>query len=84
MTFPREEITELEMGFRCRAIAQVVLRGPAQASLGRLKSGGHKVWEWQVRRAKANSIINARTASLYTNTFGVVDTSTSGLVDVDR
>ncbi len=52
MTFPHKEVTELEMGFWCRAIAQVVLRGPAQASLGRLKSGGHKVWEWQVQESK--------------------------------
>ncbi len=46
MKFPREEITELVMGFWCRALAQVVLRGPAQSSLGRLKTGGHIVWEW--------------------------------------
>jgi hypothetical protein len=52
MKFPCEEITELEMGFWCRAIAQVVSRGLAQSSLGRLKTGGHKVWEWRVQESK--------------------------------
>jgi hypothetical protein len=52
MTFPRKEVMESEMGFWCRAIAQVVSHGPAQASLGRLKSGGHKVWEWQVQESE--------------------------------
>jgi hypothetical protein len=52
MKFPCEEITESEMGFWHRAIAQVVSRGPAQSNLGRLKTGGHKVWEWQVQESK--------------------------------
>ncbi len=52
MTFPCKEVTESEMGLWCRAIAQVVLRGPEQASLGRLKSGGHKVWDWRVQESK--------------------------------
>ncbi len=52
MVFLCKEVMESEMGFWCRAIAQVVLRGPAQASLGRLKSGGHKVWEWRVQESK--------------------------------
>jgi hypothetical protein len=54
MMFPCKEVTELEMGFWCRAIAQVVSRGPAQASLGRLKSGGHKIWKWQVQESKGH------------------------------
>jgi hypothetical protein len=54
MKFPREEIMEPEMGFWRRAIAQVVLRGPAQSCLGRLKTGGHKVWEWQVQESKGH------------------------------
>jgi hypothetical protein len=31
----------------------VVARGPAQASLGRLKTGGHKLWEWRVQENKS-------------------------------
>jgi hypothetical protein len=52
MKFPCEEVTESEMGFWCRAIAQVVACGPAQSSLGRLKTGGHKGWEWCVQESK--------------------------------
>ena len=32
----------------CRAIAQVVSHGPAQASLGPFKVDGRKLWEWRV------------------------------------
>jgi hypothetical protein len=32
----------------CRAIAQVVAHGHAQASLGSFKVDGHKLWEWRV------------------------------------
>ncbi len=48
MKFPREEVTAPEMEFWCRAIAQVVSHGPAQASLGTFKVDGHKLWEWRV------------------------------------
>jgi hypothetical protein len=61
MTFPCKEVMESEMGFWCRAMAQVVLRGPAQASLGRLKSGGHKVWEWQVQESKGHLYCQCKT-----------------------
>ncbi len=44
----------MEMIFWCRAIAQVVARGPAQSSLGRLKTGGHKGWEWHVQESKGH------------------------------
>ncbi len=40
--FPRKVVNASEMGLWGRATAQVVARGPAQASLGRLKIGGHK------------------------------------------
>jgi hypothetical protein len=61
MKFPCEEVTELKMGFWQRAIAQVVARGPAQSSLGRLKTGGHKGGSGMCRRAKAASTVDART-----------------------
>jgi len=48
MKFPREEVTVPEMELWCRAIAQVVSHGPAQASLGPFKIDGHILWEWQV------------------------------------
>ncbi len=46
MKFPREEVTAPEMELWCRAIAQVVLHGPALARLGAFKVDGHKLWEW--------------------------------------
>jgi hypothetical protein len=36
------------MGLWRHAIAQVVIHGPAQASLGAFKVEGHKLWEWRV------------------------------------
>ena len=48
MKFPRKEVTAPEMDLWCRAIAQVVAHGPAQASLGVFRAEGHKLWEWQV------------------------------------
>ncbi len=48
MKFPCEEVTAPEMELWCRAIAQVVSHGPAQASLGTFKVNGHKLWEWRV------------------------------------
>ena len=48
MRFPREEVTASEMDLWCRAIAQVVAHGPAQASLGVFRAKGHKLWEWRV------------------------------------
>ncbi len=54
MKFPHEEVTELEMIFWCRAIVQVVMHGPAQSSLGRLKTGGHKGWGWHVQKSKGH------------------------------
>ncbi len=50
--FPHEEVNASEMGIWRRATAQVVARGPVQASLGRLKTGGHKLWEWRVQENK--------------------------------
>ncbi len=50
--FPRKEVNASEMGIWQRATAQVVVRGPAQASLGRLKTGGHKLWEWREQENK--------------------------------
>jgi hypothetical protein len=48
MKFPREVIIEPEMGlWRC-AITQVVAHGPAQCSLGRFTTDGHKLWEWHI------------------------------------
>ena len=44
--FPCKAVNASEMGLWSRATTQVVTRGPAQASLGRLKTGGHKQWEW--------------------------------------
>ncbi len=52
MKFPCEEVTESEMIFWRRAIAQVVACGHAQSSLGRLKTGGHTGWEWHVQESK--------------------------------
>jgi hypothetical protein len=52
MKFFCEEVTESEMIFWHRAIPQVVARGPAQSSLGRLKTGGHKGWVWHVQESK--------------------------------
>ena len=46
MKFPCEEMTVPEMELCCRAIAQVVSHGPAQASLGSFKVDGHKLWDW--------------------------------------
>ncbi len=48
MKFPREEVTAPDMELWSRAIAQVVLHRPAQASLGAFKTNGHKRWEWRV------------------------------------
>jgi len=48
MKFPRKEVTVPEMEFWCRAIAQVVSHGPAQASLGSFKVDKYKLWEWRV------------------------------------
>ena len=48
MKFPRKEVTIPEMELWCRAIAQVVSHGPAQASLGVFRVNGHKLWEWRV------------------------------------
>ena len=48
MKFPRKEVNAPEMELWCRAIAQVVSHGPAQASLGTFKVDGHKLWEWRV------------------------------------
>jgi len=48
MKFPREEVIVPEMELWCHAIAHVVSHGPAQASLGSFKVGGHKLWEWRV------------------------------------
>jgi hypothetical protein len=48
MKFPRKEVTAPEMELWCCAIAQVMLHGPAQASLGAFKVDGHKLWEWRV------------------------------------
>ena len=48
MKFPCKEVTAPEMELWCRAIAQVVSHGPAQASLGTFKVDGHKLWEWRV------------------------------------
>ena len=45
---PCEQVTIPEMELWCRAIAQVVSHGPAQASLGTFKVNGHKLWEWRV------------------------------------
>jgi hypothetical protein len=42
------------MGLWRRATAQVVARGPAQTSLGKLKIGGHKEWEWQVQESNGH------------------------------
>jgi hypothetical protein len=52
--FPRKAVNTSEMGLWCRATAQVVARGPAQASLGRLKIGFHKQWEWRVQESKGH------------------------------
>ena len=83
MKFHCEEITESEMGFWRRATAQVVLRGPAQSSLGRLKTGGHKVWEWQVQESKGRLYHQSTTVLLCTGIFGGDDTSTSELFDLE-
>jgi hypothetical protein len=48
MKYPCEEMTAPEMDFWCRAIAQVMSDGPAQASLGTFKVDEHKLWEWRV------------------------------------
>jgi hypothetical protein len=50
--FPRKVVNASEMGLWRRATAQVVAQGAAQASLGRLKIGGHKQWEWRVQESK--------------------------------
>ncbi len=42
-TFPCELVTEVEMGLWPRAIAQVVMNGPAQIDLGAFKTNGHKL-----------------------------------------
>jgi hypothetical protein len=52
--FPRKAVNASEMGLWRRATAQVVAQGPAQASLGMLKTGGHKQWEWQVQESKGH------------------------------
>jgi hypothetical protein len=52
--FPPEAVNALEMGLWRRATAQVVAQGLAQASLGRLKTGRHKQWEWQVQESKGH------------------------------
>ncbi len=46
--FPCEAVTGLEMDLWQRAIAQVVMNGPVQASLDTFKTDGHKLWEWRV------------------------------------
>ncbi len=45
MKFPREDVTETEIGLWRRAIAQVVAYGRVQTSLGKLitEGEGHKV-----------------------------------------
>jgi hypothetical protein len=48
MKFPREEVTVPDMELWCRAIAQVVVHGPAQTSLGVFRANGHKLWEWRI------------------------------------
>ncbi len=52
--FPREEINAAEMGLWRRATAQVIARGPAQTSLGWMKTGGHKLWEWRVQESNGH------------------------------
>jgi hypothetical protein len=83
MKFPREEIMESEMGFWHRATAQVVSRGPAQSSLGRLKTGWQKCGNGKSRRAKAASTVNATTVLLCTGIFGGDNTSASELVNLE-
>ena len=48
MRLPCKEVTAPEIDLWCRAIAQVVAHGPAQASLGVFRAEGHKLWEWRV------------------------------------
>ncbi len=71
--FPCEAVNELEMGLWRRATAQVVARGPAQASLGRLKIGGINSGSGGCRRAKAVSTPSIRTGRWCTSTSGGVD-----------
>jgi hypothetical protein len=51
MKFPRKVVTESELGLWRRAIAQVVVHGPTQASLDTFKMEGHKQWEWRVQES---------------------------------
>ncbi len=52
--FPREEVNAAEMGLWRRATAQVAAQGPAQTSLGSMKTGGHKQWEWRVQESNGH------------------------------
>ncbi len=83
MKFPCEEITESEMGFWRRALAQVVSGGPAQSCLGRLKTGGMKCGNGKSRKAKAASTVNSTTVLLCTGIFGGDNTSASELVNLE-
>ncbi len=54
MKFPHKDITEPEMGLWRKAIVQIVAYGPAQTSLGKLTTEGHKVWEWQKQESNGH------------------------------
>ncbi len=54
MKFPCKDVMEPEMGLWCKAIVQVVAYGPAQTSLGKLTTEGHKVWEWQIQESNGH------------------------------
>jgi hypothetical protein len=65
------------MGLWRRAIAQVVAYRPAQTSLGKLTTEGHKVWEWQIQESNGHFVDNIRIVLRFADIFGGGNTSTS-------
>ncbi len=77
MKFPHKDVTEPEMGLRRKAIAQAVAYWPAQTSLGKLITEGHKVWEWQIQESSGCLFVKIRTTSRFTDVSREGNTSAS-------
>jgi len=75
MKFPREEVTVPEMELWCRAIAQVVSHGPAQASLGVFRVDGSNCGSGELWRIKAGCTGKMGIKSRCMDMFDGADTS---------